>query len=149
MAELTDLSDLDQAHAYRIHRVSRLLRRSLLAALAEVSPQPISPEQYFLLFRLSAADGQIQGDLVDPALDDRPNISRQIDALAKRGLLERRRDDADRRRWRVFLTAEGRALMDRFRPRILAQRQALFGDLPPETLDALDAVLDHLTAKLE
>ena len=42
-----------------------------------------------------------------------PNSSRAVDALARRGLIERREDEDDRRIKRVSITAEGRRALTR------------------------------------
>lgn len=147
MAKLTDTDALVQAHAYRLTRLGRLLRRSLIATLKSWGVE-LSPEQYFLIWRLHERDGRVQGELVDPLMDDRPNITRLLDGLQKKGLVERRRDPEDARRWRVFLTPEGRALMDRLLPEVVTLRQTLLGDISPADLAALERVMDHLESVL-
>ena len=39
-----------------------------------------------------------------------------LDALEGRGLAERRRSDSDKRSYRLYLTADGAALMRKLRP---------------------------------
>jgi len=147
MAKLTDIDSLVQAHAYRITRMGRLLRRSLIAELGRMEAG-LSPEQYFLIWRLHERDGRVQGELVDPLMDDRPNITRLLDALQKKGLVERRRDPEDGRRWRVFLTGEGKALMERLLPEVIALRYQLLGDVSEADLAALERVMTHLESRL-
>jgi len=147
MAKLTDTDSLIQAHAYRLTRVSRLLRRSLISELSRLEIG-LSPEQYFLVWRLHERDGRVQGELVDPLMDDRPNITRLLDGLAKKGLVERRRDPEDGRRWRVFLTAAGRALVERLLPEVVTLRHQLLGGISEADLAALERVMDHLESVL-
>ncbi|MGB3544766.1 MAG: hypothetical protein WBA11_17750, partial [Rubrivirga sp.] len=73
---IADVSSLDIALAYRVHRLARLLRVHLTRVLATSAPG-VSPEQWFLLFRLFERGGRSQSELTDPILDDRPNVSRQ------------------------------------------------------------------------
>jgi MarR family transcriptional regulator, transcriptional regulator for hemolysin len=143
MLDRTD--SIDQAHAYRLHRTSRLLRRHLEATLA---PLGISGAQYGVLWRLHERDGRVQGELVDPVLDDRPNITRLVDGLVRRGLVERRRDDEDARRRRVHLTTAGRSFMKELMPTVLRLRTELFGGLDEDDLAAFERVLDHVEAQL-
>ena len=145
MPTLDDTRRLEDAHAYRIHRVSRLLRRQLIGTL---DGTPLTPEQFFLLFRLHEQDGRSQRELADPDLDDRSNITRQVAALQRAGLVTRRPDPRDARKQRVFLTSDGRALFERLQPAIVQTRRALFGDLPPEALSGLEQALAHLEATL-
>ncbi len=135
---------LEDAHAYRLTRLGRLLRVHLTRTLEEWGCE-LSPEQFFVLFRLHEQDGRRQQELVDPVLDDRPNISRQVVALEKRGLVQRRADPLDGRARRVHLTAEGRALVDDLLPRVVGTREHLFGGVDPDDFAAFERVLDHLT----
>ncbi|MCO4746096.1 MAG: MarR family transcriptional regulator [Proteobacteria bacterium] len=138
---------LHHAHAYRLRRVARLLRRQLDRSL-EGFDAGLSSAQFFVMMRLHEADGRIQGELVDPDLDDRANITRLVDALVARNLVVRRRDIEDRRRQRVFLTDAGHALLDGLVPRVVALREQLFGRFAAEDLAALERVLDGLEADL-
>lgn len=141
-------STLTQAHAYRLTRLARLLRRHLEQFL-DTTGLGLSVPQFFLLMRLEEQDGRIQGELADPTLDDRANITRLVGGLLDRGLVERHRDEEDRRKQRVYLTAAGRELLEDLRPVVLRARQELFGGLPPEDVSALERVLDHLEHLLE
>ncbi|MFT7518177.1 MAG: DNA-binding MarR family transcriptional regulator [Kiritimatiellia bacterium] len=134
---------LERAHAYRITRVARLLRRSLIAVLAGVDAS-LSPEQFLLIMRLAEQDGVVQGELVDPDLDDRANITRQIDALARRDLVQRLPDSKDRRKRRIYLTHSGRDLYVLLLPLVRSERDQLFGVVPAADLAAFERVLHHL-----
>jgi DNA-binding MarR family transcriptional regulator len=79
----------------------------------------------------------------------RPAITRMVDGLARKGLVERRHDPDDRRLAIISLTAQGRALheateaaAERFLADILAR-------LPAERLDRLDAALADLVTLLD
>lgn len=139
---------LTQAHAYRLSRLARLLRRHLEGTL-DTAELGLSVAQFFIMMRLGEHDGLIQGELVDPTLEDRSNITRLVGGLVERGLVERHRDPEDRRRQRVFLTPTGRELLEELQPVVMNARGQLFGGLPPEDITALERVLDHLEATLE
>lgn len=136
---------LDAAPAWRVTRLARLLRVDLVRLLA---PHDLSPEQFFLLFRLYERDGRAQGELAEPRLDDRANISRLVARMAKAGLLRRARDDEDRRIWRVWLTDAGRSRFEALVPTIEAARRRLIAGIDAADLEALDRVLDRLEANL-
>ncbi|MCH9651052.1 MAG: MarR family transcriptional regulator [Deltaproteobacteria bacterium] len=141
------LTALKDAHAFRLGRINRLLRRHLISVVAKVDPA-ISPEQFVLILRLAESDGLYQGDLVDPELDDRPNITRQIQGLRTRGLVRAEADPEDRRRKRLFLTQDGHHLFSRLAPHVVENRLALFGSLPSADLAAFERVLTHLEEAL-
>jgi MarR family transcriptional regulator, transcriptional regulator for hemolysin len=68
--------------------------------------------QWIVLYRLRQQEGLSQVDLAD-VLELQPiSLVRLLDRLVEQGLLERRSDPKDRRANRLFLTANGRQLVD-------------------------------------
>ncbi len=141
---IADVSSLDVALAYRVHRLARLLRVHLTRVLADAAPG-VSPEQWFLLFRLSERDGRSQSDLTDPVLDDRPNVSRQVAGLVEAGLIARAPDPDDGRRSLLSLTAAGRAQVDTLLGTVVEERGKLFAGVTADALGTFSEVLDVLT----
>jgi DNA-binding MarR family transcriptional regulator len=76
---------------------------------------------------------------------DKVRVSRAVARLAAAGRLERRTDDADRRRALLELTARGRAVYDEIGPLALAVETRLLAQL--SAVDHAD--LDRLLPKLE
>jgi DNA-binding MarR family transcriptional regulator len=67
-----------------------------------------------LLHRLETAGRELSlGEVADSVGISLPTASRLVDDLVRRGLVERREDDSDRRLKRVGLTAPGRAALRR------------------------------------
>jgi DNA-binding MarR family transcriptional regulator len=60
-----------------------------------------------------------------------------VRALEERGLVERHRDAADRRRLVLALTSEGRRLLGRYRGRVAALEERMLRGLGPEEAAAL------------
>lgn len=145
---LTDTSSIDQATAYRIVHTGRLLRAHLNHILRRQG-LTLTWEQWVLVFRLHERDGRPQSDLADPALQDHPNITRMIDSLVKQGYVRRQRDPDDRRRQLVFLTDNGRALMDRLLPNVVTERQKLFAGISPAEVTLLLDVLRRVEENLD
>ncbi len=145
MVQLDDTSSIEHAHAYRLQRLGRMLRNHLLGM---VQPMGLSPEQFIILFRLHERDGQVQKELVDPAFDDRANITKLINQLAREGLVERQPDPDDGRSKRVFLTPKGRERVDGMLPMVVEGRQALWDGFEPEELDELLRLIGKLEQRL-
>lgn len=144
---LDDTSSLDNAVAYIIHHTSRILRFHL-AKFFQNQGVDISPEQWFILFRLYERPGQSQGELADRDLHDHPNITRLLDALERRKLVYRAADPGDRRRSLVSLTEEGQQTMERLLPLVVEERKRLFAGLTPEEIAAFVSTLRRIEANL-
>ena len=88
--------------AFEVVETARLMRREANKRAAVLGA---TKAQWRVLARLSrTGDGVRQIELAD-ALDVEPiTLCRMIDRLEEAGLVERRRDGADRRAWRIHLT---------------------------------------------
>jgi DNA-binding MarR family transcriptional regulator len=64
-----------------------------------------------------------------------------LNCLETSGLVERRRDPADRRRHIVAITEEGRSLLAKAQEAVTVVEQGLFADLTPEEVTALRGLL--------
>ncbi|MGG7567638.1 homoprotocatechuate degradation operon regulator HpaR [Rhodovulum sp. DZ06] len=102
-------------------------------------------EQQWRVLRTLAADGPMDA----AALSERsvilpPSLTRILHALEERGFLERRRDEADRRRTLCLLTETGRARVAELAPRtadVHARIEARFG---PERSAELQKLLREI-----
>lgn len=104
--------------------MKRPLRRELMFQLVETSrllrtyveqrarQHGTTRAQWGVMSRLKRQEGLNQAALAEQ-MDLQPiSLARLLDRLQNRNLIERREDPADRRAYRLFLTAEGRALVD-------------------------------------
>ncbi|MFT5685343.1 MAG: DNA-binding MarR family transcriptional regulator [Myxococcota bacterium] len=144
--QLNTITCLEDATAWRLQRLARRLRYSLASSL-RAWDTGLSPEQFFILFRLFERDGRALRELTDPLLDDRANITRLVDALVRRGFVERRGDPEDGRVKRVFLTPAGTDFFQQLHPRIIEERGRLFDGVTPEQLDAFETMIDLLNGR--
>ena len=138
---------LDDALAFRLHRSSRFLRTHLLRVLDEHG-DGVSPEQYFVMAKLRERQPRRQVELAEPVLGDPPNVSRLVDALSTRGLVERTSDPADRRSWLVRLTPAGLRLATALERHVVAERAAVFAGFDDHDLGMLERLLDRLDDNL-
>ena len=90
----------------------------------------LTPYHYAVLLALAEDSHETQGAIADALGYDRGQLVGLLDELEERGLVERRRDPADRRRHIVELTPDGK--------RALAKLRALAGRLEDEFLAQLD-----------
>ena len=144
---ITDTTNIKNATAYVIEHTARLLRFHLNHELKEWGYE-ITREQWFLMFQLYENEGCSQGELADEILHDHPNITRQLDALEKRGYVERQHDPEDRRRHLIYLTADGRKVMDEMMPKAVETRKQLFAGISQEEVDQLKDILGRIEQNL-
>ncbi len=70
------------------------------------NPLTLTSDQALVVRTLREENGLSQGDLARRTGKDAPSLSRILALMGKKGLVEKRRDERDRRVWRVFVTEE-------------------------------------------
>jgi DNA-binding MarR family transcriptional regulator len=119
---------MDSNFAYEVAATAQALRRAFDRRAAALG---VTRAQWRVLAWLGHEDGLRQVDLAD-ALDVEPiTLCRMIDRLAEAGLVERRRDDEDRRAWRIHLTAAASP--------VIASLRGVASDFLGEALDGVSA----------
>lgn len=103
-------------------------------------------DEYDVLFQLRSAGEPVRmSDLANRALISRPSTTRIVDRLMRRGWVERRHDERDRRVVLVRLTPEGRRAQGRAARVHLDGIARLVGDpLAGHDVRALAAALDAI-----
>lgn len=107
---LTD-DTLDKSLGHLAARFSRVLLRRLNAVLVQHG-LPITAEQYAFLVQLWDRNGLPQGVLADKTAKDKTTMARLAAGLELRGLIVRLPSPGDARERLVFLTDDGKKLID-------------------------------------
>jgi DNA-binding MarR family transcriptional regulator len=90
--------------ALEVSETARLIRRE---ANRRVALRGAARAQWRVLKLLARTDGTLRQVELADALDVEPiTLCRMIDRLEEAGLVERRRDESDRRAWRIHLTGK-------------------------------------------
>lgn len=134
----------DDAPAWLIQRTARLLRVLFLRLVQDKGGLDVTPEMWAVLSRLVARDGQYQSELAAATYRDRPNMSRILAGMESRDLVFRRPDRDDRRKTRVYLTAEARDLVSTVAPIAARTRDQLYDGLKKKELKALRRALRRI-----
>lgn len=98
---MSDVSEL----RYGVHSLSREIR-------AHRRPGPLTETQFLILGALGRGGPATPADLGEALHVRSQTLTPALNGLADAGLVGRRRDEADRRRQYVELTAEGRAVIE-------------------------------------
>jgi len=97
---------------FLISDVSRLMRRRFDERARLIG---VTRAQWRTLTTLARHEGVNQGGLAELLEVEPITLCRMIDRLEEAGLVERRRDPADRRAWLIFLTAKAHPLLTQLR----------------------------------
>ena len=93
--------------------VSRLMRREFDSRARGIG---VTRPQWQVLTVLRRNEGINQGGLADLLEVEPITVCRMVDRLQEADLVERRAAPADRRSWRLFLTAKAEELLGQLRP---------------------------------
>ena len=131
-----------------IDRTIKMIKLNYLKAFKEADVD-ITTEQWVLLQSLYNDDGISQNDLASGSFKNAPTVSRIIDLLVKKGLVERKRFDNDRRRYRIFLTKKGKETYERALPAVLELRRKGWQGLSDHDFEHLIRILDQVFVNFE
>lgn len=141
------LEDLESVFPHQLYRTGRLLRYFLQRRLKDDESR-LTPEQYFIIYRLFLKDGQTQRELADRTLNDHPNITNLIDRLEEKGYVQRGDDETDRRSYVIRLSAKGRRNFERAIPMIKREIDKLLKGISREEIKTVQKVLSNLEANI-
>lgn len=104
----------------------------------------VTRAQWKVLFRLSRQPGLRQIEIAD-MLDIEPiTLSRIVDRLEEAGLVERAADPADRRAWRLHVTAQAQPLIEKLRGVADDLIADAFAGVDPQDIEITRAVLGRV-----
>jgi DNA-binding MarR family transcriptional regulator len=107
-------------------------------------PLGLGAQQYLVLDQLRMLGAPSQAELADALGIDRSNLAAIAADLCDRGLAERTRDDADRRRYVLRLSPDGERLLRRTEGAVAAAEDDLLAPLDAEQREQLYALLRRL-----
>ena len=112
------------------------------------SEHGITEAQYNVLriLRGAGADGHARGEISRRMLSRASDLTRLIDRLVKRGLVERRRSTADRRQSVTRITARGLKLLEEMQPTIDAIDRGFADKLSARDVKELSRICERLYA---
>ncbi len=105
----------------------------------------ISPGQLGLLYKIQYNSGINQTTLAKEEGVERSTLGEVIDRLEKRKLVERRRDESDRRAYALYLTKNGENFLTEITPELYSAEQELRKKLTKKEQNKLLFLLRKLT----
>ena len=106
----------------------------------------LDPSEYDILVTLvdGPAEGMRPGEVADRVLLTKSGITRLMDRVEERGLIERRACLTDRRGQLIVLTPAGRVLLRRAAPGILRAMRTVMGSFSPAEVDLLRRLSERM-----
>jgi DNA-binding MarR family transcriptional regulator len=104
--------------------------------------------EWRVIANLGRHPGLSANEVCERSAMDKVTVSRAVAALEHKGLLERVRDDADKRRSRLDLSDKGQKVYAEIAPLALAFERDLLTALTPEEYAQLDRIIEKLNAKM-
>lgn len=125
-----------------IDRTYKVVRQDLINRFKKAGVD-ITPEQWVILAKLNEQD-MYQTDLASMSFRDKPTVSRIVDLLAKKNLVERIPDKEDGRKYHVSITKKGEAMIKKATPSVDESRKVGWTDLTEDEYQSLVATLDKI-----
>lgn len=140
--------DLDDAVGFVVEVTEQLMKRELRKSFKHHGLD-LTPYQWIVLYRLTQSDGLNQAEIAELTTRDRPNITRIIDVMERRRLIERRVSSSDRRVNRVFLTDQGRKIFERLPAIVSEHLERATTGIPPQDIETTKSVLRQMCRNLQ
>ena len=107
----------DRPIGFYISQTSQYLKFGAINAIKQLNlDEPLTLDQYEVLWVLLRNDGLYQRKLGHILLKDRPNTTRLVNILCKKGLIERREDSNNKRKHIIYITDAGKARVNDLTP---------------------------------
>ena len=139
--ERPDLDPSPQGVIGRLHRVALELTERLVAVYEQFGLSEGEFDVLATLRRAGAPYERAAGELADHTLVTTGGLTKRVDRLAARGLVERRVEASDARKRLVRLTPGGRDLIDRAITAHLANEHRILDELGRTDAAALEPIL--------
>jgi DNA-binding MarR family transcriptional regulator len=129
-----------------LRRISRAIE---LHSHSLASRYGLTVPQLAVLKELGADGGRSIGELTRAVHLSQATVTGILDRLQRRGLIERRRGEADKRKVHVWLTDEGRRALDRSPPLLHENFLEAFGRLQDWQQTQILSALQRIVAMME
>lgn len=137
---------LRESLGFALHRT--YMRMKVLSA-RRLRSHGLTPDQFAVLATLWDNPGLSQGEIARLLIKDAPNVTRIVDRLEHKELVERREDPSDRRAYRIYPTRSGRTLHKTLGQKVLDLRAEMFQSLTDKEQASMRKLLDKLFDSLE
>ncbi|MFT4032620.1 MAG: MarR family transcriptional regulator [Siphonobacter sp.] len=132
-----------RAYFFKIDTTIKKVRYVFQKRLDEAG-MDLTVDQWVLLDHVFHYPGISQNILAEMTAKDNPTVTRILDLLAKKGLVERRISEDDRRKLNIHLTEAGKEKFHAAFPVVAEVRQIGWANLSDQDFDDLVRILDTI-----
>ena len=104
----------------------------------------LTVDQWVLIDHVARNQGISQNTLAELTTKDAPTVTRILDLLVKKGLVERRMSDEDRRKFNIYLMPEGVKTFEMVLPVVKEIRRLGWGSLNEEDYAHFVRIMDSI-----
>jgi DNA-binding MarR family transcriptional regulator len=130
---------------YPFFFMHRIVFKNNLNIGEALKPVRLTPTIWRLLALLQERDGITIGELSEQSSIERSLLSRILQALERRRLIQRRTDPEDKRRTSIYLERAGRDLFEQILPAAKRQIERAVEGLSRSDMSKLQAILRRIT----
>ncbi len=139
-SERTAIDEIERS----IMQISWLAQRQFMQLLDEERFRLTLPQFYTLLHLDQRAEALNMSDLADATHQSAASLTGVVDRLREKQLVERIRDERDRRQVLVAVTTQGRELLSEIKQARREQMQMALNHLDEAEVQLLITLLDHM-----
>ena len=136
--------DISQYLAYLLASAHRRMRVGLSQSIGD---DDFTEEHWRILQVLSDEQGRSMGDLAERVLLNGPALTKNIDRLVSRGVVQRAINSLDNRRVLVFISDLGLEVVARLKRRVDAHHNSIEEALGPRKISQLKRLLKSFIAE--
>lgn len=130
----------------QIYRVNKLFR---LKIQETIRPYDLTTDQWVLLGKVYSDSGNLnQKELAAVCFKERAAVTRTLDIMEKKGLLERRDSEEDRRIYKLFITDYGKEIYEKTHQQVKKMEGQIDGTLSEEEFEQAIALMSKLEKSL-
>ncbi len=136
------------AYSFLLERTARRVKQYAQSKFNELQFE-ITVDQWSVLKNLYNNQDLSQAALAELVFKDQPTLTRILDLLCKKGLVERKAHPTDRRCFTVHLTLEGLAKVEQLLPEVNTIREKAWENLSHADFEQFKKVLNTIYSNLE
>jgi DNA-binding MarR family transcriptional regulator len=133
------------------HIIERTVKKMKLsfARMLNKLDADVTVDQWVILNILRKEDGLSQLEIARHCYKDAPTVTRILDLLSSKGLIERKADPSDRRRFKICLTQGGIQKIDDLLPTVTEFRVKSYAGIHPNDLQQLHSIMNTIFENLD